>query len=118
VAASAHPHRVRKKSKPKPPKTEQPFPDDFTLTNDRRKFATDHGIANPDIEFELFRAKALEKRWTSGNWVLKWNQWVLHAKQYADERAKHNGTSRPAPPARKLPTAAEVEAARAAKREH
>jgi hypothetical protein len=93
---AAHPRRVRKR-KQKQRTAETPLPGDFSLTPARRKFATDQRIANPDLLFELFRNKALEKKWTSGNWTLKWNQFVLHEVQFAAERAERNRTSRPAP---------------------
>jgi hypothetical protein len=114
--ASAHARQVRKR-KQKKRTAETTWPDRFSLSPEMRAFAAEHGV-NAELQFELFHAKALEKTWTSGNWRLKWTQFLLHAQRFAAERPERNGASRLSPPARKLPTATEVGSARAVKREH
>lgn len=73
---------------------ETPWPDDFTLTPDMRKYAIEHGCENPDRAFEAFRYQCLAKGYTNKNWEAVWNRWG-----YRIDVDGHKGTaSRPAPP--------------------
>jgi hypothetical protein len=85
------------------------LPDDFTLSPADRKFSVDRGV-NPDLEFEIFCAKARAHNWKAVRWHQKFSQWVLQEVKFRADREKRNGATRPAP--RKVQSHAEMLKAR------
>jgi hypothetical protein len=112
ASAAAHPRQVLKpKQRKRTPGT--PWPDGFALSPEMRAFAAEKGV-DADVQFELLHNYALNHpNWLHVNWVAAWRTWVVHAKQYAAERAQAN--SRPAIAlVRRLPKPEEIRAQDAA----
>jgi hypothetical protein len=113
-AGSAHPLKVRKRSK-QGQLDKQPWPEGFTLSPPMRELATKRGVANVELEFEKFRNHAgTIGRKCAGmrGWLAAWRNWCINAVEFAAQRAK----PQPVPPVRRLQTGAELDAARMARR--
>lgn len=69
--------------KTKNPDRSRPWPDDLVLTKEMREYAIAHGIANPEREFERWKAYCLSHGKKYSNWQQTWTTWVLNAPDFA-----------------------------------
>lgn len=60
---------------------------DFMLTRERRAYALNYGVAEPEKEFEAFRAHHEAHGKTMKSWDAAWRTWVLNCKKF--NGAKH-----------------------------
>jgi hypothetical protein len=113
---------VKKQTGTKKQANPRTWPSDLVLTEKMRadalRVAKEIGIAlNPEAAFEVWHDLCLAKGYRYVDWPAAWRNHIRLKPKYDSPPAFNNG-SRPAPlPVRTLPTPAEVEAARAARRE-
>lgn len=58
------------------------MPPSWQLDREMRLFAADHGIADPDAEFEKFKDFHLARGNTFKDWCAAWRNWVRNAKKF------------------------------------
>lgn len=74
-----------------------PIPDDFHLTDPRRKFFTEHGRGDPEMEFQQFRDHALKTGAVYRDWDAAWRTWSRNTLKFSS-----NGHAKNFPPRKSL----------------
>lgn len=75
-----------------PSQAKRPFPEDFVLSPELAKFATDRSFTRPEIDsmWIKFKNRNLRDGSLYSNWSAAWRTWVMHAVDYRnrDNRAR------------------------------
>lgn len=65
------------------PRRATALPHDFLLTQERRDYALSKGVANPEKEFEAFRAHHEAHGKVMKSWDAAWHTWCLNSKKFS-----------------------------------